>query len=96
MCAHPLGVHMHSMLKLIIFVPASIIEDNAFMWFPLAFQVQYLDFYTCFIALLVVCREFLYPQFIMFDIMSLKLVHSIKDSLNAKRSLHLMVKFMFW
>ena len=65
------------------------------MWFPLAFQVQYLDLYTCFIALRVVCREFLYPQITMFDIMSFKLVHSIKNSLNAKRSLHLRVNFIF-
>ena len=65
------------------------------MRFLLAFQVQYLDFYTCFIALCVVCREFLYPQITMFDIMSLKLVYSIKNSLNAKRSLHLRVNFIF-
>ena len=64
------------------------------MWFPLAFQVEYLDFYTCFIALRVVCREFLVPQVTMFDIILLKFVHSIKNSLNAKRSLHLMIKFM--
>ena len=50
MCAHPLGIHMHFMPKSIVFVHTSIIEDNAFMWFPLAFQVQYLDFYICFIA----------------------------------------------
>ena len=50
MCAHPLDVHTHIMPKSIVFVHTSIIEDNAFMWFPLAFQVQYLDFYICFIA----------------------------------------------
>ena len=66
------------------------------MWFPLAFQVQYWDFYNCSIALRVVCREFLYPQITMFDIMSLKLVYSIKNSLKAKCSLHLRVKFIFF
>ena len=71
MCAHPLDVHMHFMPKSIVFVHTSIIEDNAFMWFPLAFQVQYLDFYICFIAYRVVPREFLWPQVTMFDIMSL-------------------------
>ena len=31
------------------------------------FQVQYLDFYICFIALHVVPREFLWPQIVSFD-----------------------------
>ena len=61
----------------------------------MAFQVQYLDFYICFIALRVVPREFLWPQVIMFDIMSLKLVHSIRNSLYAKHSAYFMVNFMF-
>ena len=39
MCAHLLDVHMYFMPKSIIFVHINIIEDNAFMWFPLAFQV---------------------------------------------------------
>ena len=65
------------------------------MWLPLAFQVKYLDFYICFIAYCVVPREFLWPQVIMFDIMSFKLVHSIRNSLYAKRSLHLLINFMF-
>ena len=40
------------------------------MWLPLAFQVQYLDFYICFIALCVVPREFLWPQTVVFNNMS--------------------------
>ena len=40
------------------------------MWLPLAFQVQYLDFYICFIALRVVPREFLWPQTVVFNNMS--------------------------
>ena len=39
MCAHLLDIHMHFMPKSIIFVHLSSIEDNAFMWLPLAFQV---------------------------------------------------------
>ena len=38
MCAHLLDVHMHFIPKSIIFVHINIIEHNAFMWFPLAFQ----------------------------------------------------------
>ena len=86
---------MHFMPKSILFVYTSIIEDNALMWFPLEFQVQYLDFYICFIAYRVVPREFLWPQVIMFDIMSLKLVHSIRNNLYAKPSAYFMVNFMF-
>ena len=33
--------------KIYIFHQTSITEDNAYMWLPLAFQVQYLDFYIC-------------------------------------------------
>ena len=36
--------------KINIFLQSSITEDNAYMWLPMAFQVQYLDFYICFIA----------------------------------------------
>ena len=39
MCAHLFDIHMHSMPKSIIFVNLNSIEDNAFMWLPLAFQV---------------------------------------------------------
>ena len=91
----PFDVHMHFMPKFILFVHTSIIEDNALMWFPLAFQVQYFNFYICFIAYRVVSREFLWLQVIMFDIMSLKLVHSIRNSLYAKCSLYFKVNFMF-
>ena len=35
--------------KIYIFHQSSITEDNAYMWLPLAFQVQYLDFYICFL-----------------------------------------------
>ena len=40
--------------KIHIFLHTSITEDNAYMWLPLAFQVQYLDFYICFIAYRVI------------------------------------------
>ena len=86
MCAPPFDVHMHFMPKSISFVHTSIIEDNAFMWFTLAFQIQYLDFYICFIAYCVIFREFLWSQVIIFDIMSLKLVHNIRNSLYSKHS----------
>ena len=86
---------MHFMPKSIYLFITSITEDNAYMWLPLAFQVKYLDFYICFIAYCVVPREFLWPQVIMFDIMSFKLVHSIRNSLYAKRLLYLRVKFTF-
>ena len=39
MCAHLFDIHMHFMPKSIIFIHLNSIEDNAFMWFPLAFQV---------------------------------------------------------
>ena len=39
MCAHPLGTPMHFMPKSIIFIYIITQEDNAFVWFPLAFQV---------------------------------------------------------
>ena len=42
----------------------------------------------------VVPREFLWPQTVIFNDMSCKLVYCIKTSLYATRSLHLMVKFM--
>ena len=81
--------------KIYIFHQSSITEDNAYMWLPLAFQVQYLDFYVCFIALRVVPREFLWPQIVVFNNMSWKLVHCIKNSLNAKCSLYLLINFTF-
>ena len=86
---------MHFMPKSIYLFITSITEDNAYMWLPLAFQVKYLDFYICFIAYRVVPREFLWPQVIMFDIMSFKLVQSIRNSLYAKCLLYLRVKFTF-
>ena len=81
--------------KIHIFLHTSITEDNAYMWLPLALQVQYLDFYICFIALRVVPRDFLCPQITVFNNMSVKLVHCIRNSLNAKRLVHFMVNFMF-
>ena len=39
MCAHLLDIPMHFMLKFIILVHLNSIEDSAFMWLPLAFQV---------------------------------------------------------
>ena len=81
--------------KIYIFHQTSITEDNAYMWLPLAFQVQYLDFCICFTALRVVPREFLWPQTVNFNNMSWKLVHCIKNSLNAKRLLYLLNNFIF-
>ena len=92
MCAHPLGNHL---CQIYVFHQSSITEDNAYMWLPLAFQVQYLDFYICFIALHVVPTEFLWPQTVVFNNMSWKLVHCIKNSLNAKCSLYLLINFLF-
>ena len=70
-------------------------EDNAFMLFPLTFQVLYLDFDISFNAYHVVPREFLCPQVTTFINMTWQLVHCFKISLYAKCSLHFRVKFMF-
>ena len=43
---------------------STLLEDNAFMWFPLAFQVKYMDFYICFIALRVVLGSSWFHNFI--------------------------------
>ena len=95
MGAHPLGNHMHFMPKSMYFInPAlqRIMPICGFHWHS-RYSIWISTF--CFIALRVVPREFLWPQTVIFNNMSWKLVHCIKNSLNAKRSLYLLINFIF-
>ena len=95
MCAHPLGNHMHFMPKSMYFInPAlqRIMPTCGFHW-----HSRYSIWISTFVLLhcMWIPREFLWPQTVIFNNISWKLVYCIKNSLNAKCSLYLLINFIF-
>ena len=85
--AHPLKYAFYA--KIYVFINPAL-QTIMYMWLPLARYIFLLH-------VLLHCvfpREFLWPQTVVFNNMSWKLVHCIKNS-NAKCSLNLLINFTF-